>query len=40
MKLYVASNWKDRVRIRETWIEQFKELGHEITHDWTITEDE
>ena len=40
MKIYVASSWKDRHRIKETWINQLREFGHTITHDWTEMEDE
>lgn len=40
MKIYVASNWKDRHRIKLTWIDRLVKMGHEITHDWTEMEDE
>lgn len=40
MKIYLASNWKDRRRIKLSWIEPLKEMGHTITHDWTVMEDE
>ncbi len=40
MKIYVASSWKCRRRIKAMWIDKLEEMGHEITHDWTIMEDE
>ena len=40
MKIYVCSAWRDRKRIKATWIDPLKEQGHEITHDWTEMEDE
>jgi hypothetical protein len=40
MKIYVAAAWRDRKRIRATWIDPLREDGHEITHDWTEMEDE
>lgn len=40
MKIYVAASWKDRRRIKLSWIEPLRQMGHEITHDWTEMEDE
>lgn len=40
MKIYVAGSWKDRKRIKMTWIDRLQKMGHEITHDWTKMEDD
>lgn len=40
MKIYIASSWKDRRRIKATWIDPLIDQGHEITHDWTEMEDD
>jgi nucleoside 2-deoxyribosyltransferase len=39
VRLYVAGKWYDKAVIK-TYIEQLKAAGAEITHDWTITEEE
>lgn len=39
VKVYVAGKWYDKATIK-TYIEQLKSAGVEITHDWTITEEE
>lgn len=39
VKVYVAGKWYDRSTIK-TFIEQLKSADVEITHDWTITEEE
>lgn len=40
MKIYCAGSWKNRKDIKLTWINRLKQFGHEITHDWTETENE
>ncbi len=37
MKLYVAGKWSDKDEIGKK-IQEFRELGHTITHDWTQIE--
>jgi hypothetical protein len=40
MKIYIAASWKNRAHVKLAWTEPLKEMGHEITHDWTEMEDE
>jgi len=37
MKIYVAGKWHDKEKI-QGYMNDLKELGHEITHDWTTYE--
>lgn len=34
MKIYVAGKFEERVKLRKI-MQEFRDLGHEITHDWT-----
>jgi hypothetical protein len=38
LRIYVAGSWKDRVHLRETYMQPLRALGYEITHDWTRVE--
>jgi hypothetical protein len=39
MLLYVAGKWTDK-NVIKLYMEKFRNEGHEISHDWTLVEEE